>query len=244
MKLENCLLNTREICAGYGKLEVLHNVSLHIEVNEMVAVIGANGAGKTTLLRTLMGLNKCHSGSIFYNATDITNIKAYKRPGLGIALVPEGRQIFPRLTVMENIELGAYSKKMTSVELAREIEKLYTLFPILKERTAQLGGTLSGGEQQMLAIARGLMSQPQLLLLDEPSMGVAPLIVEKIFLALQELRKGGLTILLVEQNAHLALAHANRGYVLELGRLVYEGTGKDLLADEKIQELYLGYSRC
>jgi len=206
----------------------------------MVSIIGANGAGKTTLLKTLSGLIPCSSGSIVYDSIHLTDIPSHIRPSLGMALVPEGRQIFPRLSVLENLELGAYSRVAPAEELTRDIEAQFALFPILESRRTQLGGTLSGGEQQMLAMARALMSRPKLLLLDEPSMGVAPLIVEKIFSTLTELRKSGLTILVVEQNASLALAHSDRGYVLELGRVQYGGSGKELLSDPRIRETYLG----
>jgi branched-chain amino acid transport system ATP-binding protein len=234
------LLSTSNVTSGYGRITILHDISITVAPGEMVSIIGANGAGKTTLLKTLSGLIPCSTGSMMYDAMDLTEIPAHIRPSLGMALVPEGRQIFPRLSVLENLELGAYSRVAPAHEIAQDIEAQFALFPILENRRHQSGGTLSGGEQQMLAMARALMSRPKLLLLDEPSMGVAPLIVEKIFSTLTELRRNGLTILVVEQNASLALAHSDRGYVLELGRVQYGGSGKELLSDSRIRETYLG----
>lgn len=234
------LLTTTNVSSGYGRITILHDISISVAKGEMISIIGANGAGKTTLLKTLSGLMPCSAGSIVYDSIDLTDIPSHIRPSLGMALVPEGRQIFPRLSVLENLELGAYSRVAPAEEIARDIDAQFALFPILESRRTQLGGTLSGGEQQMLAMARALMSRPKLLLLDEPSMGVAPLIVEKIFSTLTELRKSGLTILVVEQNASLALAHSDRGYVLELGRVQYGGSGSELLSDSRIRETYLG----
>jgi branched-chain amino acid transport system ATP-binding protein len=235
------LLTVTNVSSGYGRVTILNDISITVAEGEMVSIIGANGAGKTTLLKTLSGLIECTAGSIVYDSIDLTKTPAHIRPALGLALVPEGRQIFPRLSVLENLELGAYCRVAPAQEIAQDIEAQFTLFPILESRRAQLGGTLSGGEQQMLAMARALMSRPKLLLLDEPSMGVAPLIVEKIFTTLAELQKSGLTILVVEQNASLALAQSDRGYVIELGRIQYGGTGKELLSDSRIRETYLGH---
>jgi branched-chain amino acid transport system ATP-binding protein len=233
------LLHTSNLCAGYGKIDVLRNVDISITAGEGVSIIGANGAGKTTLLRALAGLIPLQQGSILYKSAAIEMIPAHKRPGLGLALVPEGRQIFPRLSVLENLQLGAYSR-LDSSNVVADVEKNFELFPILKDRRNQVGGTLSGGEQQMLAIARALMSSPKLLLLDEPSMGIAPIIVQRIFDTLVTLRREGLTILIVEQNAKLALSTSDRGYVLELGKIALSGTGEELLHNPKVQELYLG----
>lgn len=235
------LLTATNVSSGYGRVTILNDISITVAEGEMVSIIGANGAGKTTLLKTLSGLIECTAGSIVYDSIDLTKTPAQIRPALGLALVPEGRQIFPRLSVLENLELGAYCRIAPAQEIVQDIEAQFTLFPILESRRAQLGGTLSGGEQQMLAMARALMSRPKLLLLDEPSMGVAPLIVEKIFTTLAELQKSGLTILVVEQNASLALAQSDRGYVIELGRIQYGGTGKELLSDSRIRETYLGH---
>lgn len=233
------LLKVDELSARYGRIEVLHRISVSVEKGEIVSIIGANGAGKTTLLKSIGGIKTVSHGRVSFAGTDITTVAAQDRVARGIALVPEGRQIFSRLTVLENLELGAYLSS-DKAALAEDLEKIFTLFPVLKERLKQSGGTLSGGEQQMLAIGRALMSRPKLLLMDEPSMGVAPLLVAKIFETVQELNAQGLTILLVEQNAKLALKVARRAYVLEVGAITSEGEAKLLLEDERVQNAYLG----
>ncbi|RMH59387.1 MAG: ABC transporter ATP-binding protein [Candidatus Hydrogenedentota bacterium] len=230
-------LEFRGVCATYGGPDVLHDLNFSVERNEIVTLIGANGAGKTTTLLALSGLVRKSAGSIIFDGEDITNLAPHKIVQRGIIHVPEGRGIFPRLTVMENLTMGAYSVGKVSEE---KLEAAFRLFPILEERKAQPGGTLSGGEQQMLAIARGLMPDPKLLLLDEPSLGVAPMLVEKIFEALREIHASGTPILLVEQNAHKALELADRGYVIENGRLGISGSGQELLRDPRIMEAYLG----
>jgi len=237
--LPDTLLRVKELSARYGRIEVLHGISVAVNRGEIVSIIGANGAGKTTLLKSIGGVKNLSHGSISFAGTDITTLPAQERVAKGIALVPEGRQIFSRLTVLENLELGAYLRS-DKAALAEDFEKIFALFPVLKERLKQSGGTLSGGEQQMLAIGRALMSRPKLLLMDEPSMGVAPLLVAKIFETVQELNSQGLTILLVEQNAKLALKVAKRAYVLEVGAITSEGEAKLLLEDERVQNAYLG----
>ena len=229
----------REVSAGYGAIEALHGVSLKVNGGEWVAVVGANGAGKTTLLKVAAGLIPPWSGSVSLGTTDVTTHNAAQRAVAGLSLVPEGRRVFPRMTVRENLLVGAHNRR-DPAGIDADLASLTTLFPILAERTHQLAGTLSGGEQQMLAIARALMARPQLLLLDEPSMGVAPLLVRAIFEALQKLHKNGLTIVVVEQNAQLALASAERGYVIEGGKIVMEGVAAELLQDPGVRRAYLG----
>jgi branched-chain amino acid transport system ATP-binding protein len=233
------ILSISKLYAGYGPVEVLKGISLHVCAGEIVTIIGANGAGKTTLLRCISRLIPTTTGTLSFDGLDLSALDAHLLPGRGLAHVPEGRQIFSRLTVLENLELGAYSRAKDAV-LSAEYDKIFSLFPVLKERRSQLGGTLSGGEQQMLAIGRALMGAPRLLLMDEPSMGVAPLLVEKIFLAIQELNALGMTIVLVEQNAHLALSLAKRGYVLETGEIALEGPTASLKTDPRVREAYLG----
>ena len=235
----NDALTVREVCAGYGALTVLHDVSLSVQVGEIVSIIGANGAGKSTLMGVLSGLVACTAGSLSLFGEDITTVEAHERVPRGIILVPEGRKIFPRLSVDENLDLGAFTRRDTA-QIAHHKARVFELFPILAERRAQRGGTLSGGEQQMLAIGRALMGAPKVLLLDEPSMGVAPLFCEKIFQTIQLLNRDGITILLVEQNAHLALQLAHRGYVMETGRITISGSGQELRADSRIKAAYLG----
>lgn len=232
-------LSLRSVTAGYGAIEALHGISFEINPGEWVAVVGANGAGKTTLLKLAAGLIAPWRGSVCLGTTDVTTHTAAQRAIAGLSLVPEGRRVFPRMTVRENLLVGAHNRRDTP-EIEADLASLTTLFPILAERTHQLAGTLSGGEQQMLAIARALMARPQLLLLDEPSMGVAPLLVRAIFEALQKLHKDGLTIVVVEQNAHLALASAERGYVIEGGKMVMEGGAAELLRDPGVRRAYLG----
>ncbi len=236
------MLKIRNLESGYGKLRILKGISLHVKLGEIVTIIGGNGAGKSTLLKTISGLIKPFSGEIIFNDTEITNISPEKIVILGCSQVPEGRQVFSPLSVYENLVLGGYSlyKKNKKNLIESEIKKIYKIFPKLKERKDQLAGTLSGGEQQMLAIGRALMSQPELIMMDEPSMGLAPIIVKDIFQIITKLRNQGKTILLVEQNAKQALKIADRGYVLETGTLMLEGTAKELLENQDIQRAYLG----
>lgn len=223
----------------YGGIHALKNINLEVKRGEIVTLIGANGAGKTSTLRAISSLSKIKNGEIIFEGKSIKNISAYKLVELGINHVPEGRKIFSELTVMENLELGAYRRKDKN-QIKSDYEMVFKKFPILKERRKQLAGTLSGGEQQMLAIGRALMNRPKLILLDEPSMGLAPLIVKNIFEIIKEINKGGTTVLLVEQNANMALSIANRAYVLETGSIVLEGEGKEIMNNVEIKEAYLG----
>ncbi len=236
------MLALKNVRAAYGKIEALHGVSMHVSEGEIVALMGANGAGKTTLLNTVSGILPARSGSIEYDKEDITRGRPEKIVRAGICQAPEGRQIFVRHTVRENLELGAYLRYRTDGRKAIDarIEKMFARFPILGERRNQVAGTLSGGEQQMLAIARALMSKPKMLLLDEPSMGLAPRLVTEIFRIVSELRDEGVTILLVEQNARAALKVADRGYVIEVGRVVLQGESRELLEDPEVKRAYLG----
>ncbi len=233
------LLSLEAVHAGYGPIRALKGISLRVDAGEIVALIGANGAGKTTTLMTISQVVKASAGRVLLGGTDITGLAPDQVVARGACQVPEGRRIFPRLTVRENLEMGAFLVRDAAV-VATRMEEAYALFPILRERAEQLGGTLSGGEQQMLAIARALMAGPTLLLLDEPSLGLAPLIVARIFEVVRGLRERGTTVLLVEQNANMALRLADRAYVLETGTISCTGTGKELLADPRIQEAYLG----
>ncbi|WP_457606449.1 ABC transporter ATP-binding protein [Nitratifractor sp.] len=232
------MLELKKLSVNYGKIEALREISLEVKEGEMVSLIGANGAGKTTLLRTISGLEKPRSGAIFYRGEEITALPSDRRVRLGIAQVPEGRGLFGVLSVEDNLLLGAYTRR--DREIAADLEEVYRRFPILREKRRDYAGTLSGGQQQMVAVGRALMSRPRLLLLDEPSMGLAPVVVEEIFDAIIRLRESGTTIFLVEQNAHLALSHSDRTYVLENGRIVREGPSAELLDDESIKEAYLG----
>ena len=236
------MLRIKNLESGYGRLKVLKKVTMHIRQGEIVTIIGANGAGKTSLLRTVSGLIRARSGEILFDMKDIGELSPEKIVFLGCSLVPEGRQVFATLTVRENILLGAYPqlRKKRGAAVRDDIERVYGIFPRLKEREKQLAGTLSGGEQQMLAIARALMARPKLIMMDEPSMGLAPLIMKDIFSVITRLRKEGNTVLLVEQNAKAALAIADRGYVIETGRIVMEGTAEDLLSNREVQRAYLG----
>ena len=233
------LLEVREIDVFYGELQALWGVSLKIEEGEFVALIGPNGAGKTTTLKTISGLLKPARGQILFSGRDITGLPPHTIAAMGIAHVPEGRQIFPGLTVLENLKTGAYVRRARE-KFEESLEFVFNLFPRLKERKNQVAGTLSGGERQMLAIARGLMSRPKLLMLDEPSLGLAPKLALEVMETLKRLHEEGLTILLVEQNVKYALELADRGYVLETGRVVMHGTGKELLEDPRIKSAYLG----
>jgi branched-chain amino acid transport system ATP-binding protein len=233
------MLTLENISVSYGAIRALKGVSMHVERGEVVTLIGANGAGKTTTLRTITGLLSPTEGRILFEEDEISGRPTHQLVARGISMSPEGRGVFANLTVRENLHMGAYLKK-NKAEIAEDLERGFRMFPRLKEREAQKAGTLSGGEQQMLAMARALMSRPRLLLLDEPSLGLAPLVVHKIFEAIDEIRGEGMTVLLVEQNAHAALKHSDRAYVLETGRIVMEGPSKDLAADPRIKEAYLG----
>ncbi|HET7700995.1 MAG TPA: ABC transporter ATP-binding protein [Candidatus Limnocylindria bacterium] len=232
------LLEIDKIDAFYGNIQALRGVSLTVEQGEIVTLIGSNGAGKTTTLRTIAGMLRPRAGHIRFDGTDLATVPAHRIVYHGIAHAPEGRRIFPRMTVKENLELGAYSRGKG--DLTADYEHVFTLFPRLKERITQKAGTLSGGEQQMLAIGRALMTKPRLLMLDEPSLGLAPMLVEVIFQIIREINATGVPILLVEQNAHKALETAHRGYVLETGRIVKHGTGRELLDSPDVQKAYLG----
>jgi len=234
------LLEIKDLKVAYGKIQAVKGISLHINAGEIVTLVGANGAGKTTLLKTISGLLKPSSGVINFEGKDIQGINPHNRVLEGLCQAPEGRGIFPGMTVLENLEMGKYARKDWKNELKEDLDRIYTLFPRLKERQSQAGGTLSGGEQQMLSIGRALMSRPRLLLLDEPSMGLAPKFIQQIFNIIREIQTQGVSILLVEQNAAQALSCANRAYILETGNIVKEGAGKDLLNDEAIKKAYLG----
>jgi len=235
------MLKVRNLEAGYGKLRVLKRISMHVDPGEIVTIIGANGAGKTTLLHTITGLAKTGSGEILFRDKNLRRIAPDKIVSLGCSLVPEGRQVFATMTVRENLVLGGYvqAKKRTGGG-DHEMGKVYELFPVLKEREKQLAGTLSGGEQQMLAMGRALMAKPSLIMMDEPSTGLAPLIVKSIFKVILQLREEGNTVLLVEQNAKAALGIADRGYVLETGKIILQGAAEDLLLNRDVQRAYLG----
>ncbi len=232
------MLHIKNVSSGYGSIQALHGVSLEIKKGEIVSLIGANGAGKTTLLMTLCRDIELTSGQIIFDGEDISKKKSHQIMRKGISISPEGRRIFPKLSVLDNLMLGAYFTPEDEAKI--EFEKVLELFPRLKERLNQQGGTLSGGEQQMLAIGRALMSKPKLLLLDEPSLGLAPLIINLIFEVLANVRKQGTTVFLVEQNAHKALALADRGYVLENGVIIKQGTGVELSSDPVVKQAYLG----
>jgi len=233
------ILEVHELEAGYGPIRALDRVSLEVQEGELVAIIGANGAGKTTLLMAISGIVPVRSGEVRFRGGAINGLQPHQIVRLGIGHSPEGRRIFPRLTVRENLELGGFTQPNSS-QLKRDIDEACGLFPVLGERMGQLGGTLSGGEQQMLALGRALVGRPKLLMLDEPSLGLAPLIVTKIFEVIAGLSSRGIAVVLVEQNAYAALKLATRGYVLETGRITLTGSGKDLAADRRVQDAYLG----
>jgi len=239
------VLRLRNVDAGYGKLTVLRRVSLHVSAGEIVTIVGANGAGKTTLLETVAGLVRPRGGEIAFDGASIGRLAIERIVARGCSLVPEGRQVFATMPVRENLLLGAHVQfaRGRKDEVAQDLERVLDLFPILRSRQGQLAGTLSGGEQQMLAIARALMARPKLMMLDEPSMGLAPLVVRDIFDILTRVRKDGTTVLLVEQNARSALRIADRGYVLETGRIVLQGSAEELLANRDVQRAYLGSDR-
>jgi len=233
------VLTVDNLCTSYGKIEALKGISLTVNDGEIVSLIGANGAGKSTTIKTISGQIHPREGSVVFEGENVAGMPAHLVTGKGIIQVPEGRRIFARMTVMENLEMGAFLRKDKD-GIKADIDRVFELFPRLKERAGQKGGTLSGGEQQMLAVARGLMARPKLLMLDEPSMGLAPVVVELIFDTIQQLNKDGITILLVEQNAAMALQIATRGYVLETGTITLEGPAKELLTNEKVRKAYLG----
>ena len=233
-------LEIKDLHVHYGKIEAIKGVSVTVNEGEIVTLIGANGAGKTTMLKTISGLRAVSSGQIIFNGEDISKMPAHKRADLGLAQAPEGRGIFIGMNVLENLEMGKYNRKSRKSEMSEDLEKVFHLFPRLKERMSQIGGTLSGGEQQMLAIGRALMARPKVLLLDEPSMGLAPLMIANIFNIITEINKTGVTILLVEQNAQQALQRAHRAYVLEVGHVVKEAKASDLLNDPAVRAAYLG----
>jgi branched-chain amino acid transport system ATP-binding protein len=233
-------LEIKDLHVHYGKIEAIKGISVTVNEGEIVTLIGANGAGKTTMLKTISGLRPVSSGQIIFNGEDISKMPAHKRADLGLAQAPEGRGIFIGMNVLENLEMGKYNRKSRKSEMSEDLEKVFHLFPRLKERISQIGGTLSGGEQQMLAIGRALMARPKVLLLDEPSMGLAPLMIANIFNIITEINKTGTTILLVEQNAQQALQRAHRAYVLEVGHVVKEAKASELLNDPAVRAAYLG----
>ena len=233
------MLHVENLCVNYGAIKAVRNVSFHVEKGEIVSIIGNNGAGKSSTLRALTGIVKPASGSIRLFDQEIAQTKAHKICNMGMAMCPEGRGIYTRMTVEENLEMGAYNRKDKD-GVKNDFEKVYQLFPVLAERRKQKGGSLSGGEQQMLAMARALMSKPRLLMLDEPSMGLAPILVEQIFDIIRALHKSGTTILLVEQNAQMALSVANRAYVLETGKISMSGDAQELLHNDAVRKAYLG----
>ncbi len=232
------LLEVRDLAVAYGKIAAVKGISFTVDEGQIVCLIGTNGAGKTTTLRTLSGLLRPASGSITFDGKELSSVPAHKIVSLGIAHSPEGRRLFPRMSVEENLMLGAYSRK--DKDLQTDLDEVYELFPILGDRRAQAAGTFSGGEQQMLAMGRAMMSRPRLLLLDEPSMGLSPLMMKKIMSTVTALRERGTTILLVEQNAQAALKLADMGYVLEVGKIVLSGTGRELLTSDEVRKAYLG----
>jgi branched-chain amino acid transport system ATP-binding protein len=233
------LLELVNVTLLYGRIQALHGISLTVNEGEIVALIGANGAGKSTTMRAISGLRPVAQGAIRFEGQDITKLRADLRVVRGVSQSPEGRGIFPGMTVRENLEMGAYTRR-NRAEINQDMERAFTLFPRLKEREKQVGGTLSGGEQQMLAVGRALMSRPKLMLLDEPSMGLAPMLIQQIFDIIVEINQQGTTVLLVEQNAQQALSRAHRAYVLETGRIVKAGTGAELLSDPAVKDAYLG----
>jgi branched-chain amino acid transport system ATP-binding protein len=233
------LLEIHDIAVHYGRIQAIEGVTLTVEEGEVVSLIGANGAGKTTTMRAIAGLLSLSHGAVRFGGDDIARLKGHERVARGISLVPEGRGIFPAMTVMENLDMGSYARDRKS-GVSEDLERVFNLFPRLAERKDQAGGTLSGGEQQMLAIGRALMARPKVLLLDEPSMGLAPMFIRQIFAIIAQVRDQGTTVLLVEQNANQALNLADRAYVLETGRITKSGTGQELLADASIRESYLG----
>jgi branched-chain amino acid transport system ATP-binding protein len=235
------LLEARDVVVHYGRIKALHGVSLVVREGELVTMLGANGAGKTTMMRALSGLRRLTSGSVWFDGRDITGVKAHKRVIDGLIQAPEGRGVFPGMSVTENLEMGCYGRKFASkAEHSQRLDWVFETFPRLAERRNQVGGTLSGGEQQMLAIGRALMARPKVLLLDEPSMGLAPMVISQIFKIIAEINSQGTTVLLVEQNAQQALTRSDRAYILETGEVTREGNARELLADDSIRAAYLG----
>ncbi|WP_280458970.1 ABC transporter ATP-binding protein [Nocardia carnea] len=235
------LLEVADIVVGYGRIEALHGISLHVAEGELVTLLGANGAGKTTTMRALSGLLPLTSGRIMFEGSDISRVPAHRRVLAGLVQAPEGRGVFPGMTVRENLDMGCYARPFRNkADYAAAVERVFELFPRLWEREKQAGGTLSGGEQQMVAIGRALMARPRLLLLDEPSMGLAPMVIQQIFRIIAEINATGTTVLLVEQNARQALARSDRGYILETGAVTESGPGRELLDDPAVQAAYLG----
>lgn len=233
------MLKVRDLVVAYGGIEALKGISIDVPEGQIVTLIGANGAGKSTLLRTIMGLEKPRSGSVEYNEENLKGLNSQHIVTRGITLVPEGRRVFPNLTVLENLRIGAYLRKDED-GILKDIQRIYELFPRLEERHWQMAGTLSGGEQQMLALGRALMCRPKLIMMDEPSLGLAPLVIKEIFNIIRRINESGTTVLLVEQNANMALKVAHHAYVLETGRIKMEGSGRELLENEEIKEAYLG----
>jgi branched-chain amino acid transport system ATP-binding protein len=235
------LLEVRDVVVHYGRIQALHGVSLVVHEGELVTLLGSNGAGKTTMMRAISGLRPLSSGSVWFNGAEVSKVKAHKRVADGLIQAPEGRGVFPGMTVTENLEMGCYGRKFPSRAEHRErLDWIFETFPRLAERRSQVGGTLSGGEQQMLAIGRALMARPKVLLLDEPSMGLAPMIISQIFKIVSEINKQGTTVLLVEQNAQQALTRSDRAYILETGKVTRSGVARALLADDSIRAAYLG----
>jgi branched-chain amino acid transport system ATP-binding protein len=233
------MLDIKELHVAYGSIKALKGISFSVDAGEIVTLIGANGAGKSTTLKTLSGLLRAQSGSITFEGKEISTAPSYEIVTMGISQVPEGRRIFPRQSVLENLELGAYQRKDRKL-IKEDMQRVFSYFPRLAERKSQMAGTLSGGEQQMLAIGRGLMSRPKLMLFDEPSMGLAPLLVQEIFAIIKEINANGTTILLVEQNANMALSIAQKAYVLETGKIVLSGPAEELSRNEQVRKAYLG----
>jgi branched-chain amino acid transport system ATP-binding protein len=233
------LLEVKDLDFAYGDVHVLHGVSLSVQAGEIVTLVGSNGAGKSTTLRNVSRLLKPRSGSMVFDGHDLTKLSSHQVVELGVVQVPEGRRVFPEMTILENLRMGSYIKAARA-DREKNLEHVLTLFPRLRERIGQLAGTLSGGEQQMLAIARGLMAKPRLLLLDEPSLGLSPLLVKTIFDTIAEINKQGVSVLLVEQNVYQSLRIANRGYVLETGRIALQGTGQELLGNDQVKAAFLG----
>ncbi|MCG2799831.1 MAG: ABC transporter ATP-binding protein [Cellulomonas sp.] len=235
------LLELKDMSVAYGRIEAVRGISITVEEGELVTLIGANGAGKTTTMRAISGIRPISQGSIWFDGNDISKMKAHERVLHGVIQAPEGRGVFPGMTVLENLEMGAYARVFkTKAEHDATLARVFELFPRLDERKSQVGGTMSGGEQQMLAIGRALMARPRLLLLDEPSMGLAPMVIQQIFRIITEINESGTTILLVEQNAQQALSRSDRAYILETGEVVTSGEGKALLADPAVKQAYLG----
>ena len=232
------LLEVRDLVVSYGAIKAVQGISFEVNAGELVTLIGANGAGKSTIMKALSGLEKPQSGTAMFDGKPIHALPSHKIVQLGLSQVPEGRQIFPKMTVQENLDMGAYTRGGTAD--AKELDEAFQMFPVLRDRRRQMAGTLSGGEQQMLAVARAMMSKPKMLMLDEPALGLAPLVVQDIFEMLKRIRSSGTTILLVEQNARMALGISDRGYVMETGRLVLSGTGSELLNNERVVEFFLG----